>query len=88
VAAISAAAACSVVEATPDRIVVRFNTYHPGFALNEATQHCAQFGKRPVLVQTDATAPSASTFFTSTSTSTFDCVTPPPLEVEGTTNTN
>lgn len=69
-------AACSVVDATPDRIVVRFNTYHPDFAFNEATRHCAQFGKKPVLVRTDAEAPSASTFFTSSSVSTFDCVEP------------
>ncbi|QNT70439.1 hypothetical protein [Defluviicoccus vanus] len=77
-------AACSVVQATPERIVVQFNTYHSDFALNQATRHCAQFGKRPVLVRTEAVAPSISTFFTSTSESTFDCVTPPPLEAEPT----
>lgn len=71
-------AACSIVEATPDRVVVRFNTFHPDLALQEATQHCAQFGKRPVLVSTEAVSPSISTFFTSTSESTFNCVTPPP----------
>ena len=74
--------ACTVVDATPDRIVVQFNTYHPDFALSQAARHCAQFGKRPVLVRTEAVGPSLSTFFTSTSESTFDCVTPPPPDVE------
>lgn len=82
VAAAVLLAACSVVEATPDRVVVRFNTFHPDLAIQEATQHCAQFGKRPVLVRSDAVSPSLSTFFTSTSESTFDCVVPPTPEVK------
>ena len=82
VATAAVLAACSVVHATPEQITVQFSTYHPDFAMNQATRHCAQFGKRPVLVRTEAVAPSLSTFFTNTWESTFDCVSPPPPDAE------
>jgi hypothetical protein len=77
-------AGCSVVSSSPDRIVVEVNTYHPGLALRTATDHCAQFGRRPVLVKTDAAAPSLSNLFTATTVSTFDCVSPESLQPEPT----
>ena len=45
---------CAVRQATPDGIVVEYDADHPAVAETIAKKHCAAYGRRPVLVRTDA----------------------------------
>lgn len=76
VVAAAGTAGCSVIDATPDRIVVQFNSYYPGWAFSQASRHCGGFGREAVLVGSRPGAPSWETAFTGTTVQTFDCVDP------------
>lgn len=45
-------ARCAVREATPDGITIVYNAMHPQVAVYEAQQHCGDYGKTAVLVET------------------------------------
>jgi hypothetical protein len=72
------AAACTVVDATPDKVVVQFNSYYPGWAFNQASRHCGQFGREAVLIGSRPGEPSWRTGFTGTTIQTFECAPPAP----------
>jgi hypothetical protein len=67
-------ASCAVRQATPDGITIVHNALHPEIADYEAQQHCAQYGKSAVLVETAPTPPSLDTLFTRSNTSVFKCM--------------
>jgi hypothetical protein len=74
-------AGCAVREATPDGITIVYNAMHPQVADYEAQQHCGDYGKTAVLVETMPVPPSFETLFTRSSRSVFRCVPaagPPP----------
>jgi hypothetical protein len=67
-------ASCAVRDATPDGITIVYNALHPEIADYEARQHCAQYGKTAVLVETAPAPPSLDTLFTRSSRSVFKCM--------------
>jgi hypothetical protein len=81
-AGVAALSACTVLDASPEQVVVQFNSYYPGWAFSQAAQHCSQFGRDAVLVASRPGAPSWRTGFTGTTIQTFDCVAPAPPQVE------
>jgi hypothetical protein len=67
---------CSVENATREGITVAFNAYHPELAQREATRHCAQFGRKAVLVSSEPGTPSLSSLFTRQTVNVYQCVEP------------
>jgi hypothetical protein len=67
---------CTVENASPDGITVEFNAYHPEFAQREAVRHCAQFGRKAVLVSSEPGTPSLSSLFTRQTVNVYQCVEP------------
>lgn len=76
IAAATGVSGCAVENATPDGITVAFNAYHPEFAQREATRHCAQFGRKAVLVSSEPGTPSLSSLFTRQTVNVYQCVEP------------
>jgi hypothetical protein len=73
-AVVPAFASCAVRDATPDGITIVYNALHPQIADYEAQQHCGQYGKSAVLVETAPAPPSLDTLFTRSSRSVFKCM--------------
>jgi hypothetical protein len=73
-AMLPAFAGCAVRDATPDGVTIVYNALHPQIADYEAQQHCAQYGKSAVLVETAPAPPSLDTLFTRSSRSVFKCM--------------
>lgn len=67
-------AGCAVRHASPDGITIEHDAYQPELAAIEAREHCAQFGKKAVLVKTSPPAPSAALLYLNSSLSMYDCV--------------
>jgi len=67
-------AGCAVRHASPDGITIEHDAYQPELAGVEAEEHCAQYGKKAVLVKTSAPAPSSSLLYLNSSLSMYDCV--------------
>jgi hypothetical protein len=67
-------AACAVRHESPDGITIEHDAYQPELAAVEAREHCAQYGKKAVLVKTSPPAPSASLLYLNSSLSMYDCV--------------
>jgi hypothetical protein len=67
-------AACAVRHASSEGITIEHDAKQPELAVIDAERHCAQYGKKAVLVKTTPEAPSASLFYLSSSLSVFDCV--------------
>jgi len=65
---------CAVRHASPDGITIEHDAYQPELAAVEAREHCAQYGKRAVLVKTSPPAPSAALLYLNSSLSMYDCV--------------
>lgn len=75
-AAAAGLSGCAVEDASPEGITVAFNAYHPEFAQREATRHCAQFGRKAVLVRSEPGTPSLSSLFTRQTVNVYQCVEP------------
>jgi hypothetical protein len=67
-------AGCAVRHAGPDGITIEHDAYQPELAEVEAREHCAQYGKKAVLVNTTAPAPSSALLYLNSSLSMYDCV--------------
>ena len=67
-------AGCAVRHESADGITLEHDAYQPELAAIEAREHCAQYGKKAVLVKTSPPAPSASLFYLNSSLSMYDCV--------------
>ena len=67
-------AGCAVRHESPDGITIEHDAYQPELAAIEAQEHCSQYGKKAVLVQTSPAAPSASLLYLNSSLSMYDCV--------------
>ena len=67
-------AGCAVRHESPDGITIEHDAYQPELAAVEAREHCAQYGKKAVLVKTSPPAPSASLLYLNSSLSMYDCV--------------
>jgi hypothetical protein len=65
---------CAVRHASPDGITIEHDAYQPELAAVEAEEHCAQYGKKAVLVKTSAPAPSTSLLYLNSSLSMYECV--------------
>ena len=64
-------AACATQQGDETGVVIQHSSAHGGGAQWQADRHCAQFGKKAVLVQK---APKQSDYLVETNVSTFDCV--------------
>jgi hypothetical protein len=67
-------AACAVRRASPDGITIEHDALQPELAAAEAREHCAQYGKKAVLVTTTPAAPSPALLYLNSSLSVYDCV--------------
>ena len=67
-------AGCAVRHESPDGITIEHDAYQPELAAVEAREHCAQYGKKAVLVGTSPAAPSSSLMYLESSISMYDCV--------------
>jgi hypothetical protein len=67
-------AGCAVRHESPDGITIEHDAYQPELAAVEAREHCAQYGKKAVLVGTSPPAPSASLLYLNSSISMYNCV--------------
>jgi hypothetical protein len=67
-------AGCAVRHESPDGITIEHDAYQPELAAVEAREHCAQHGKKAVLVGTSPPAPSASLLYLNSSISMYNCV--------------
>jgi hypothetical protein len=67
-------AGCAVRHESPDGITIEHDAYQPELAAVEAQEHCAQYGKKAVLVNTSPPAPSRSLLYLNSSLSMYDCV--------------
>ncbi len=65
---------CAVRNASPDGITIEHDAFQPELAAVDAREHCAQYGKKAVLVGTSHPAPSSSLLYLNSSLSIFDCV--------------
>ncbi len=68
-------AGCAVRQATPD-IVVEYDAYHPELADLVAKEHCAQYGKIPVLAVRTGSAPSPRLLYLRSQFAVYNCVVP------------
>ena len=67
-------AGCAVRSASPDGITIEHDAFQPELAAVDAREHCAQYGKKAVLVGTSQPAPSSSLLYLNSSLSIYDCV--------------
>jgi hypothetical protein len=67
-------AGCAVRHESPDGITIEHDAYQPELAAVEAREHCAQYGKKAVLVGTSPAAPSSSLLYLESRISMYDCV--------------
>ena len=67
-------AGCAVRHESPDGITIEHDAYQPELATVEAQEHCAQYGKKAVLVGTSPAAPSSSLLYLESRISMYDCV--------------
>jgi hypothetical protein len=67
-------AGCAVRHESPDGITIEHDAYQPELAAVEAREHCAQYGKKAVLVGTSSAAPSSSLMYLESRISMYDCV--------------
>jgi hypothetical protein len=65
---------CAVRHASPDGITIEHDALQPELAEVDAREHCAQYGKKAVLVKTTAPAPSSALLYLNSSLSMYDCV--------------
>jgi hypothetical protein len=65
---------CAVRQAGPDGITIEHDVFQPELAAVDAREHCAQYGKKAVLVGTSQPAPSSSLLYLNSSLSIYDCV--------------
>jgi hypothetical protein len=67
-------AGCAVRHESPEGITIEHDAYQPELAAVEAREHCAQYGKKAVLVGTSPAAPSSSLLYLESRISMYDCV--------------
>ena len=67
-------AGCAVRQEGPNGITIEHDAYQPDLAAADAEEHCAQYGKKAVLVGTSQPAPSPSLLYLESSISIYDCV--------------
>jgi hypothetical protein len=67
-------AACAVRQESPNGITIEHDAHQPELAAVDAEEHCAKYGKKPVLVGTSQPAPSSSLMYLESSISIYDCV--------------
>jgi len=67
-------AGCAVRQASPDGITIEHDAFQPELAAVDAREHCAQYGKKAVLVGTSQPAPSSALLYLNSSLSIYDCV--------------
>jgi hypothetical protein len=65
---------CAVRHASPDGITIEHDAYQPELAAIEAREHCAEYGKKAVLVGTSPAAPSSSLLYLESRISMYNCV--------------
>jgi len=65
---------CAVRHASPDGITIEHDAFQPELAAVDAREHCAQYGKKAVLVGTSQPAPSSSLLYLNSSLSIYNCV--------------
>lgn len=65
---------CAVRQASPDGITIEHDAFQPELAAVDAREHCAQYGKKAVLVGTSQPAPSSALLYLNSSLSIYDCV--------------